>query len=437
MKKLILISFLLAMAMTGQAQDISEKEKNEVLNEVIRKIEKIYPFPEISEKTIAGLQTQISNGVYNGYNSSEFATQVTNSLEEFSKDKHLDLIYNPDLAKALIEETESNASAFTTEEAKTEVWNNYGFKELSILDGNIGYLNLSVFFSIEYAGKITDIAMNYFSNSNALIIDLKQNGGGWDDMMVYLLGYFVDTKEAPVLNISKYTVDNTYYSSIVPTYVPGKKLTDIPIYILSSPATASAAEAFISNVKYINKNVKIVGKTTWVAENPVNHFAINENYVLQIPCWKKIYSINPNVWEGIGINPDIEVETKDAKRIAHLNALEKLIGTTNDKTAIDKFQWAIDGLNASYENINPKNIKKYSGNYDKIKIIFNKNKLYYQYGEKPSSQLIPISENYFVVEGADYFRIKFVSTDETITMKQIFTYGTEREYRKNKTKRLK
>ena len=434
MKKLILLSCLLAMAMamTGQAQDISEKEKNEVLNEVIRKIEKIYPFPEISEKTMAGLQTQISNGVYNVNNSSEFATQVTNSLEEFSKDKHLDLIYNPDLANALIEETESNASAFTKEEAKTEVWNNYGFKELSTLDGNIGYLNLSVFFSIEYAGRIADIAINYFSNSNALIIDLLQNGGGWDDMMVYLLGYFVDTKDAPVLNISQYTVDNTYYSSIVPTYVPGKKLTDIPIYILSSPATASAAEAFISNVKYFNKNVTIVGKTTRGAENPVSQFAINENFVLQIPCWKKIYSINPNVWEGIGINPDIDVETKDAKKTAHIKALEKLMSKTTDEEELEKYQWALDGVTADYDKMTDKNIiKKYVGNYSKIKIVNENGILYYQDREGPALKMIPVSDNYFVVEGIDYFRIKFIISDGKTVMRQIFVYGTEREISKN------
>jgi len=57
-------------------------------------------------------------------------------------------------------------------EAKIEMWNDYGFKELSILDGNVGYLNLSVFFATHYAGKVADNAMNFFSNCNALIIPI-------------------------------------------------------------------------------------------------------------------------------------------------------------------------------------------------------------------------------------------------------------------------
>ena len=431
--KIILISLLTILTIQISAQKLTEEEKSNVLGGLIHNLEKIYPFPEVSEKTVIELRRQISIGFYNEYNSPiEFATQVTNHLEDFSNDKHLDLIYNPNLAKALLEEPISDGSIFTREEAKIEVWNNFGFKELSILDGNVGYLNLSVFFATSYAGKIADLSINYFSNCNALIIDLRQNGGGWDEMVNYLLGYLIDTSEPLLLKISRSTLDSSYYSAIVPNYIPGQKLTGIPVYILTSPSTASAAEAFTSRLKYFNKNVTIVGKKTKGAENPVNHIALNENFVLQIPSWKMIYSSNPEVWEGVGITPDIEVETKDAKKTAHLMALEKLISITDDKVALDKYQWALDGLGASYENVDNNTIKKFVGNYDKIKIIYKDSKLYYQYEERPVTQLIPISDNYFIVEGVDYFRIKFVMADSTIVMKQLFTYGVEREISKNK-----
>ncbi len=86
-------------------------------------------------------------------------------------------------------------------------------------------------------------------------------------------------------------------------------------------------------------------------ENPVEHIALNEYFVLQIPAWKKIYSKNPNIWEGIGITPDIQVIQADAMKTAHRIALEKLLLTTNDKTALDKYQWALDGVSASYDNV--------------------------------------------------------------------------------------
>jgi hypothetical protein len=425
--------FLLLMLLSVQihAQTITATEKTEILSDVIQKIERIYPFPEISEKIIAGLNKQISNGYYDGINSHvDFATQVTYSLEEFSNDKHLDLLYNPELAKALLKET-SNSSDYTKEEAKTEIWNNYGFKELKILDGNVGYLNLSVFFSTNYAGKIADAAMAYFSNCNALIIDLRENGGGWSDMVVYLLAYFIDNTEPLVLNITESTLDSTIYSEVVPTYVPGPKLTNIPIYILTSPVTASAAEAFTSHLKYFNKLTIIVGKKTKGAENPVEHLAVDENFVLQIPAWKKLYTGNPIVWEGIGIEPDIEVVPEDALSTVYKNALQKLLKAANDQTAMEKYKWALDGLSAGYDNIDINSIKEYVGSYGKIQIKFRDDKLYYQTDGGFSGLMIPISDDYFVVEGLSYFRIKFIKNENTIILKQVFTYGTEREYIKS------
>jgi len=423
---------LLALVLPVRAQQLAEEEKIAVLNSVIQHLETIYPFPDIAEKIIAGIQTQLTNGFYSEYNSSnEFATQVTNQLEELSHDKHLGLMYNPGLAKALSEESVSDGLKYKKEEAKTEVWNNYGFKELAILDGNIGYLNLSVFFATDYAGKTADIAMSFFSNCQALLIDLRQNGGGWDDMVNYLLAYFIDIQQPLLLKIGRTTTDSSYYSAVVPNYVPGKKLTDIPIYVLISPATASAAESFISNLRYYNKNVTLVGATTSGAENPVQHIAINENFVMQIPCWKMIYSNNPEVWEGTGIKPDIEVESDNAKTVAHVKALEKLMANTDDKMVLDKYQWALDGLMAGYDNIDLENIKKFAGSYDKIEIIFRDSKLYYRFEEQPVRLLAPISDNYFIVEGIEYFRIKFVYDKSRTVMQRIFTFGAVREITKN------
>jgi hypothetical protein len=209
-------------------------------------------------------------------------------------------------------------------------------------------------------------------------------------------------------------------------------LTAIPVYILTSSATASAAEAFTSHLKYFNKNVVIIGEQTAGAENPVEHIAVNDKFVLQIPAWKKIYSQNPNDWEGIGIKPDIEVEAADALKTAHLKILDQLLKASRDKTAIEKYQWSIDGLSAGYKNVDAEAIKKYSGSYGRIRIIFGDDKLYYQRKGKSAILLIPVSDNYFIVEGIDYFRIRFIQSEDSIVLKQIFDFGMEREYTKEK-----
>ena len=428
----ILLSLILIISIPFQlySQTITNEEKDETIESIIRNIETVYPFQNISDKTIIKLKKQVAKGAYNKYrNPKEFATGITNDLEQFSNDKHLDLLYNPQMVQALSEESDSDGFAYTVEEAKIEMWNNYGFKELSILDGNIGFLNLTVFFATEYAGNIADNAMAFFANCNALIIDLRQNGGGWGDMVDYLLGYFINNKEPLLISIAQSTLDSTYYSSVIPNHVPNKKLNNIPIYILTSPTTASAAEAFVSWMKYLNDNVIIVGKTTSGAENPVSHIALNKDFVLQIPSWKKVYFKNTVSWERKGINPDIE--STDAKKTAHILALEKLSENTSDELTNDKIQWALNGLRANYDNPESENFKKYEGRYDNIKIKFDDGMLYCQYKERPFNKLIPISDTYFLVDGIDYYRIKFNVADRKIILHQIFSFGTEREIERN------
>ena len=103
-----------------------------------------------------------------------------------------------------------------------------------------------------------------------------------------------------------------------------------------------------------------------------------------------------------------------------------------DTFALSKYQWALDGLNASFNNIDETIAKKISGSYREIKIDYKGGILYYQFKKRPALKLIPITKYYFLVEGANYFRIKFMFSEDTIIMRQIFSYGSEREITKNK-----
>jgi hypothetical protein len=61
---------------------------------------------------------------------------------------------------------------------------------------------------------------------------------------------------------------------------------------------------------------------------------------------------------GVEINPDIEVDAKNALKAAYKVALEKLISGANDETEIEKYQWALDGISAGNENVDVTNRKK-------------------------------------------------------------------------------
>jgi C-terminal processing protease CtpA/Prc len=302
----------------------------------------------------------------------------------------------------------------------------YGFKELKILEGNIGYMVLSIFFSTKYAGETAITAMNYFSNCHALIIDLRKNRGGWDDMVTLLSSYFFDSEDNVIFAISHSTLDHSYYASMTSVYVPGKRLSDIPLYILTSPSTGSAAEAFTHIHKHLNPRATIVGEKTSGAENPVDHLALNSQFILRIPCWKKIYTFTDSRWEGEGIEPDIKVDADKALSVAHMEALKKLQKETADNAAKMKYQWVFDGLNARNNpvSVDRNRLQSYTGRYRDRIISYENGELYYQWGRRPKSRMIPISDIYFILESYDYFRIRFKKKEgDVVILEEVFTNG--------------
>ena len=67
----------------------------------------------------------------------------------------------------------------------------HGFASWSVLDGNIGYIDLRVFGGPE-AKVQADRAMMAVADSDALILDLRQNGGGGPFMVRYISGFFFE-----------------------------------------------------------------------------------------------------------------------------------------------------------------------------------------------------------------------------------------------------
>ena len=129
---------------------------------------------------------------------------------------------------------------------------NYGFSEVKILNGNIGYLNLRMFADTAYAKGAATAAMNFLFNTNAIIIDLRENGGGVPSMMQLLSSYFTDAKPVLLSNFYERETDSKTQLFTIET-IDGKRITNKPLYILTSKNTFSAAEAFTYTLKHLNK----------------------------------------------------------------------------------------------------------------------------------------------------------------------------------------
>jgi len=414
----------------AQEKSILTKERQLiVINDIREKLEKIYPFPEIGMKTSKNILQNFEDNKYLAYKApDDFAQRLSRDLEDISHDGHLEVFYDPEMAAQMKEQEkewkEPSLAALKAEEYR---WTNFGFKELKILDGNIGYLDLRTFFPIKYAGKTAVASMNYFSECNALIIDLRKNGGGWDDMVMFLSSYFFDIDSPEITSIAHSTLDGTYYSSMLSSYVPGEKLTEIPLYILISSFTASAAEGFANIMNHLNDKTTLVGEKTGGAENPAERVVICNEFILRIPCWKRIYSATGSGWEGIGVEPDIHVDAESALFTAHLEALKKLSQNDLNEKNKKKYQWAIDGVIARNNPINIKDsvLQSYAGKYGRKTIYYKNGDLYYQLSDIISkSKMLPITDNYFLINNHDDFRIVFKKEKGSIVgLEEIFDDG--------------
>lgn len=425
-----------APAQAGPKEELTARKQRQVLDAICRKLEELYPVPESKKKTIAGIRKNQREGKYKNIVSPDvFARRVTVDLENLSQDKHLDLLYDPSLAAEIAKQKDASEVPMAASEAEQYRWENFGFRNLKILNGNVGYLDLRVFFAARYAGPVAVSAMGFFSGCAALIVDLRNNGGGWDDMVTLLAGFFVKGDEAKTVSISYSNLDKKYYASMISPYVPGKRLTNIPIYILISGSTASAAEAFTQILKHFNPQVTLVGENTAGAENPVEYVVIPHDFVLKIPSWKRIYAFPGHGWERKGIPPDIPVKSSKALETAHMHALETMLRSARDKLAREKLQWGLEGIRAVAQPriVDRRILKSYVGSYGKVHIQLPADGLTCQYKQGPEIRLLPITDAYFLLEGRDDRRIRFIKKKGKVTqLKYIYSDGYQAIYLKDR-----
>lgn len=344
MKKLIfsLIAFVCSISNTfsQEVPTVTDKEKTEVINNLCTLVKNEYVIAEtgdiISKKIIENLKAGKYNAIKNVH---QMCDVLIPDLRAISKDEHFGMAYSPQYVRD-IQTTLSKTDSLEMEKAQVKEGqkNNFGFKELSILEGNIGYLNFTAFHELRHTKVTITAAMNFISNTEAIIIDLRNNTGGSLDMPPYLASYFLsDDKQVLLQFIDR----NNKVSSKTETtqQLDGKRLFGKPLYILTSNETVSAAEAFIYALKN-RKAAIIIGETTKGAANPNEAKVLNENFLVFLPNYRPIDPLTGTNWEGTGIQPDIKVIADKAKETAHIYAIENIARQS---------QWGIIG-NATPNN---------------------------------------------------------------------------------------
>jgi hypothetical protein len=287
--------------------------------------------------------------------------------------------------------------------------NNYYFQKVERLLGNIGYLKIDQFVNPKYgrAGDTATAAMNFLANSDAVIIDLRDNVGGSPFMVKYLLGYFFSEETHADTTYTRY--NKTTKQGWIPGYVNGPKLIDIPLYVLQSKYSASGAEDFSYNVKAYKKG-KIIGEISKGMANPVEikHYP-DQGIIIILPVSYTSSSVTGTSWEGVGVKPDYEVSADQALIQAQLLAYEEILKKTDDDLRKMSINWSKKALSVQLKPIelSLNEFKIYTGQYGPRRIYIESGNLYYQRESVPPYKLTPLGNDEFLVENLDYFRLSF------------------------------
>jgi retinol-binding protein 3 len=414
----------------GQAQNkpqpVTASEKKEVVETINKLLIANYIYPQMTDKIVNFLSTNLKKGNYNSVTDPfEFADKLTADLVAVSNDRHFIIQLDPDWVK---DSKQAISTKDSLEMVKRDISefrkDNFGFKDVKILSGNIGYMNLIGFCPTRYAGETAVAALSFLSNTDAIIIDLRQNGGGNSDMVQLLASYFFD--ETPRVLVGFYDPKtNLTEQDYNLQYLPGKRMPDKNVYILTSRGTFSAAESFTYMMKN-RKRATIVGENTGGGAHSVDREIVNDRFAIRIPASRPIDPITKTDWEGVGVAPDIAVSVKDALVAAQIKALGDLGAKTNTNQA---YLWEIDVLKGRQNPVivDAVTLKAYAGKYGQRNIVFEDGSLYFQKGAGEKHKLIPIGHEVFLLEDIDDMKIKMVvENGKAIALNRLFDNGDSR-----------
>jgi retinol-binding protein 3 len=236
------------------------------------------------------------------------ARRVGEFLQRVGNDKHLYLVY---------EGSGSAASSGPTRvpvrrpvgSSGTMAGNTHGLERIEILPGNIGYVDVLMFSDDPAAAVRVDSMMAAFADVSALVIDLRRNIGGAPMLIRHISTYLFDKPMHLVSSFARgmaapqerWTLDK----------VPGKRLTRVPVYVLTSRRTISAGESFTFGLKALGR-VTIVGERTAGGGHFGRVIPLVGGYSMFLPVGRTYDPRTNEGWQAEGIAPDVEVPQEKA-----------------------------------------------------------------------------------------------------------------------------
>ena len=298
---------------------LGASERHEVVDTLAAKLRARYPYPERGETIAAAMQAHLARGDFERATTAEaFAHALDADLHATGDDSHFRVEYDPtfDTAEEDADHKPTREEiARDRDEMRRRAW---GVARVQRLPGNVGYLDLRGFGPAQFTGPAYDQALGLLSGTDALVVDLRSNGGGEPLAVSYFVSHFFAEGDERHLNdiADRQTGTREYWTMPVvgPRYAG-------QVMVLTSGRTASGAEECAYDLQ-TQKRATLIGETTGGGAHPGEGVALGRGLVAFVPSGRPINPITHTDWEKVGVKPDVAVPAAEAMKTAYLGLLE-------------------------------------------------------------------------------------------------------------------
>ena len=249
-----------------------------------------------------------------------FRQAINADLMDVAHDKHLQVWIEPRSRDEVMAE---GPPPSMEQMAEMEAANGWGVREAIVLDGGIAYLNLASFSGHPGAAAAIDAVMGGLAGSRALIIDVRENGGGGEVALRQLMGHLAPEPmrlediqfrrcqpnpadpEGCIQDGSRDIAERYANRVEAPTF-PTQ-----PIWVLVGPGSFSAAEAMAYDLQATGR-ATVVGEVTGGGANPSITMDLGPWFTVIMPIGEARHPLTGTNWEGVGVRPDVAVPAPEA-----------------------------------------------------------------------------------------------------------------------------
>jgi hypothetical protein len=418
-----------AQAAATRTPELSPTQAHAVIAESVRLIDSVYVAPERRQAITGKLQDAERAGRYATVDPVAFAGRVSDDVQAASGDKHLGLRWSP----AEYAATSAAASAGRAHRAGAEYYarlgkrRNQGVKELRILPGNIRYMRYTNFlWEADVSGRALDDAMRFLRDGDALIIDLRGNGGGDASAVQYLISHFLSSPQLLMTFHDGPSGESSESRSL--EYLPAGRISGKPLFVLIDRYTASAAEEFTYHVQQFKLGV-LVGQTTAGAANNNALYPVKPGFMLSVSTGRPVHSVSGTNWEAAGIAPDVAVEPRQALNQAQVLALKQLSATAQDDESRSGYAWARVAVEARLDPrpVPVSELARYGGRYGDRTIRLEKGELIYSRPGRGDTPLEALTPELFAFGDRDNIRVHFIREGGRVAAMEVLYEDGRRE----------